>query len=207
MNKNIFFLLAGIVLFGSCNRNEEEGEPAQVVALNHLPESSVAETQLGTASYSHDEFLRTTAGEYYTEAAIYDCYREGGEVFYVLNSREEAPNNVNQRIGMDGLSTHYIQFYDGYYSSTGGMPDYKTSLRDYSFDAAAQTLNGLFTYHSTIDVPHRLVYLNRDYIILEMDAPWRKLSEEKGATFSRVVYTRVDEPTHPVVPDTIDNRR
>ena len=201
------FTLVCVGLFCSCNRNEEEGEPAQVVALNHLPESSVAEAQLGTANYSHDEFLRTTAGEYYIEAAIYDCYREGGEVFYVLNPRESNPENVNQRLGMEGLSTHYIQFYDDYYASTGGMPEYKTTLCNYSFDAAAQTLNGLFTYHSTIDVPHRLVYLHRDYIILEMDAPWRKLSAEKGATFSRVVYTRVDEPTHPVVPDTIDNRR
>lgn len=201
------FTLVCVGLFCSCNRNEDEGEPAQVVALNHLPESSVAEAQLGTANYSHDEFLRTTAGEYYIEAAIYDCYREGGEVFYVLNPRESNPENVNQRLGMDGLSTHYIQFYDGYYSSTGGMPDYKTSLRDYTFDEKAQTLNGLFTYHSTIDVPHRLVYLHRDYIILEMDAPWRKLSAEKGATFSRVVYTRVDEPTHPVVPDTVDYRK
>lgn len=201
------FTLVCVGLFCSCNRNEDEGEPAQVVALNHLPESSVAEAQLGAAHYTHDELLGATADGHYIEAAIYDCYREEGEVFYVLNSREEAPNNVNQRIGMEGLSTHYIQFYDGYYSSTGGMPDYKTSLRDYTFDEKAQTLNGLFTYHSTIDVPHRLVYLHRDYIILEMDAPWRKLSAEKGATFSRVVYKRVDEPTHPVVPDTIDNRR
>lgn len=202
-----FYALMALLCLAACNRNEEEGEPAQAIALNHLPESSVAETQLGTANYSHDEFLRTTAGEYYIEAAIYDCYREGGEVFYVLNSREEAPNNVNQRIGMDGLSTHYIQFYDGYYSSTGGMPEYKTTLCNYSFDAAAQTLNGLFTYHSTIDVPHRLVYLHRDYMILEMDAPWKRLSAERGATFSRVVYTRVDEPTHPVVPDTVDYRK
>ena len=202
-----FYALMALLCLAACNRNEEEGEPAQAIALNHLPESSVAEAQLSTANYSHDEFLRTTAEEYYIEAAIYDCYREGGEVFYVLNSREEAPNNVNQRIGMDGLSTHYIQFYDGYYSSTGGMPDYKTSLHDYTFDEKAQTLNGLFTYYSTADVPHRLVYLSRDHIILEMDAPWKKLSAGKGATFSRVVYTRVDEPTHPIVPDTIDYRK
>ena len=205
MRNYVLSLLAGMMLFSSCHR--DDNEPALAIALTHVPETTIAEAQLGAVRYTHDELLGATAGEYYIEAAIYDCYREGGEVFYVLNPREEAPNNVNQRIGMDGLSTHYIQFYDGYYSSTGGMPDYKTSLRDYTFDEKAQTLNGLFTYHSTIDVPHRLVYLHRDYIILEMDAPWRKLSAEKGATFSRVVYKRVNEPTHPVVPDTIDNRR
>ena len=207
MNKNIFFLLAAIIMFCSCNRNEEEREPALAIALNHLPGSSVAEAQLGTANYSHDELLRTTAEEYYVEAAIYDCYREGATVFYVLNPRESNPENVNQRLGMEGLSTYYIQFHNDHYSSTGGMPEYKTTLRNYTFDEVAQTLNGLFTYHSTIDVPHRLIYLNRDYIILEMDTPWRKLSAEKGATFSRVVYTRVDEPTHPVVPDTVDYRK
>ena len=205
--KKTFYALMALLCLAACNRNEEEGEPAQVVTLNHLPESSVAEAQLGTANYSHDEFLRTTAGEYYIEAAIYDCYREGGEVFYVLNPRESNPENVNQRLGMEGLSTHYIQFYGDYYASTGGMPDYKTSLRDYTFDEKAQTLNGLFTYHSTANVPHRLVYLSSDHMILEMDAPWKRLSAERGATFSRVVYTRVDEPTHPVVPDTVDYRK
>ena len=205
--KKTFYALMALLCLAACDRNEEEEEPAQVVALNHLPESSVAEAQLGTANYSHDELLRTTAEEYYVEAAIYDCYREGGEVFYVLNPRESNPENVNQRLGMDGLSTHYIQFYGDYYASTGGMPEYKTTLCNYSFDAAAQTLNGLFTYHSTANVPHRLVYLSSDHMILEMDVPWKRLSAERGATFSRVVYTRVDEPTHPVVPDTIDNRR
>ena len=205
--KKTFYALMALLCLAACDRNEEEEEPAQVVALNHLPESSVAEAQLGTANYSHDELLRTTAEEYYVEAAIYDCYREGGEVFYVLNPRESNPENVNQRLGMDGLSTHYIQFYGDYYASTGGMPEYKTTLCNYSFDAAAQTLNGLFTYHSTANVPHRLVYLSSDHMILEMDVPWKRLSAERGATFSRVVYTRVDEPTHPVVPDTIDYRK
>ena len=205
MKNHVLFLLACIMLFASCHR--DDNDPALAIDLTKIPETTIAEAQLGTANYSHDEFLRTTAEEYYTEAAIYDCFREGGEVFYVLNPRESNPENVNQRLGMEGLSTHYIQFYGDYYASTGGMPDYKTSLRDYTFDEKAQTLNGLFTYHSTANVPHRLVYLSSDHIILEMDAPWKKLSAERGATFSRVVYTRVDEPTHPIVPDTIDYRK
>lgn len=205
MKNHVLFLLACIMLFASCHRDDNDS--ALAIDLNKIPETTIAEGMLGAAHYTHDELLGATADGHYIESAIYDCYREGGEVFYVLNSREEAPNNVNQRLGMEGLSTHYIQFYGDYYASTGGMPDYKTSLRDYTFDEKAQTLNGLFTYHSTANVPHRLVYLSSDHMILEMDAPWKRLSAERGATFSRVVYTRVDEPTHPVVPDTVDYRK
>ena len=205
MRNYVLSLLACIMLFASCHRDDNGS--ALAIDLTKIPETTIAEGMLGAAHYTHDELLGATADGHYIESAIYDCYREGGEVFYVLNPRESNPENVNQRLGMEGLSTYYIQFHNDHYSSTGGMPEYKTTLRNYTFDEVAQTLNGLFTYHSTIDVPHRLIYLNRDNIILEMDTPWRKLSAEKGATFSRVVYTRVDEPTHPVVPDTIDYRK
>ena len=204
MKKSVLFLLAGIILFCAC---EQTAELPNAKSFSKIPETNVAEAQLGVVKYSYNDLLSATADVCYEEWAIYDCYKKDGETYYIMNRRDDNPDNANQLIGMDGIYPFFIEIHDGYYSWTGGAPDYQVKLCNYEFNEGAQTLNGICSYYSYVDMPHNLIYLDKECFILQIDTPWKRMSAEKGAKFSRVVYRQTERFTHPVIPDTIDCRK
>lgn len=203
MKKMLIVLSASLVLFCSCEKPEELSD---AVAFNKIPDTNIAETQLGTTVYTYSDLVTTTAGVYYDMDAVYDCYKKDGEVYYVMNRRDAFPDNANQLVGMEGFLPSMIQIHDGYYAWTGGE-DNETHLYSYDFDESSQTLEGVCKYHIYADAPNTLIYLSEEYFVLQMDVTWRNLSKEKGATFSRVVYKKCLAPDFSAVTDTIDYRK
>lgn len=203
MKKVLMVLLVGLGLFCSC---EKDVELPNAVAFNKVPETNIAEAQLGIETYTYDDLLSTTANRYYDEYAIYDCYKKNGETYYVMNRRENYPDNANQMVGMEGFLPSAIQIHDGYYAWTGGK-DNETHLYNYDFNEASQTLAGIAAWVDYAEVPNTLVYLSEEYFVLQMGTPWKKRSKELGATFSRVVYKQCLAPDFAVVTDTVDYRK
>ena len=201
MKKYAFVLLVSVSMLCSCEKEAE----AAAIAFGKIPDTNIAESQLGTEVYTYDGFLSTTAGRYYDMEAIYDCYEKKGETYYIMKRKDNYPDNANQLVGTDGTLPAYKQFHDGYYSSTIGE-DRSVKLYDYTFDEATQSLNGIYTYVDYADFSHVLVYLSEDYFVLQIDAPWSNRSKELGATFSRVVYKQCLKSEVPIKKDTLDLR-
>lgn len=182
MKKFVITFLASASLLCSCEKSVE----AEAVAFSKIPETNISEAQLGAVVYTYDDLLRVTAGRHYEEDAIYDCYKKKDKTYYIMNRKENYPDNANQLVGMEGMLPHYIQLYDGYYTFTGGQNGNRRD--DYTFDEATQELSGVCTWVDYAEVPNVLVYLSEEYFVLQMDVPWENRSKELGATFSRVVY-------------------
>lgn len=200
MKRALNILLVSFGLFCSCEKNNVLPD---AVAFSNIPNSDIAETQLGATEYTYADLIATTAGLYYEMDAIYDCYRKEGKTYYIMNRREEDSDNANLLVGIEGFLGSVIQIHDGYYVWTGGK-DNDTHLYNYDFDEASQVLEGVCTFQTYVDVPNTLVYLSKDCFILQMDVAWRSLSKEKGATFSRVVYKKCPAPETSKVTDSIN---
>ena len=110
MKKGAFILLVGTSLLCSCEKDEE----AAAIAFGKIPDTNIAESQLGKEVYTYDGFLSTTAGRYYDMEAIYDCYEKKGETYYIMKRKDNYPDNANQLVGTDGTLPAYKQFHDGY---------------------------------------------------------------------------------------------
>ena len=185
--KKVFTILAGLALLCSCEKEVE----ADALAFNKIPDANITEAQLGAEVYTYEELLTVTEGKRYKEDAIYDCYEKRGKTYYIMNRRENYPDNANQLVGMDGILPHHIQIYDGHYTYTGGY-DITTQRYDYTFNEATQELSGICTWVVFAEVPNVLVYLSDECFVLQMGTSWKNRSKELGATFSRVVYKRCD---------------
>lgn len=192
MKKFAIIFLANVYLLCSCEKEVE----ADAVAFSKIPETYISEAQLGAEVYTYEDFLRATTGRHYCQDAIYDCYEKKGKTYYIMNRRENYPDNANQLVGMEGILPHHIQIYDGHYTYTGGY-DIETNRYDYTFNEATQELSGICTWAVFAEVPKVLVYLSDEYFILQMGTPWKKRTKELGATFSRVVYKSVDKSEVP----------
>ena len=202
--KNLtFFLFAGIVLLCSCEKSEELPD---AVAFSKVPETNIAEKLLGVVKYSHEDLVSVTSGIYYDWDAVYDCYKKGGKTYYIMNRRENRPNNANLLVGMDGFLPDAIQIHDGYYEYLGGL-DGDVVLYNYKFDEESQALDGIFRPAHFIGHSNILIYLSEEYLILQTDLPWLGRSAEKGATFSRTVYKRCTELNFKMPTDTVDWRK
>ena len=184
MKKTAYTILTCLILFCSCEKEE-----ITALAFNYIPETDIAELQLGMEAYSYEELLQTTSGKSYKLAAIYDCYPKGGKMYYVLNPYHE--DTTNQLYGMTGDITCF-QIHDGYIVSVyEGFPNHDMK-NDFRYDESSQSFYGYFGWAHFEGVPNRLVYLNEDFLVIQWDAPWnRNQSAEKGAVFSREVYKRV----------------
>ena len=202
MKRALSILLAALGLFCSCEENDVQPD---AIAFSYIPETNIAETQLGATVYTYDDLIATTAGVYYERDAIYDCYKKDGQTYYIMNRRENKPDNANQLVGMEGLLSSTLQIHDGYYAMIASI-DHTTYLYRYDFDEVSQTLESIEISSRYYNVPQTLVYLSEEYFVLQMDATWRSLSKEKGATFSRVVYKKCPAPNFSSAPDTIDCR-
>ena len=203
MKKVLMVLLVGLGLFCSC---EKDVELPNAVAFNKVPETNIAEAQLGVEMYTYEDLLRVIANKQYKEDAIYDCYEKNGKTYYIMNRRENYPDNANQFVGMEGLRP-FKRFYDGYYTCAGGYNISSTERYNYTFDEATQELKGIATWVDYAEVSNTLVYLSEEYFVLQMGTPWKKRSKELGATFSRVVYKQCLAPDFAVVTDTVDYRK
>ncbi len=202
MKRALSILLVGLGLFCSCEENDVQPD---AIAFSYIPETNIAETQLGATVYTYDDLIATTAGVYYGRDAIYDCYKKDGQTYYIMNRRENKPDNANQLVGMEGFLPITLQIHDGYYAMIASI-DHATYLYRYDFDEVSQTLESIEISSRYYNVPQTLVYLSEEYFVLQMDATWRSLSKEKGATFSRVVYKKCTMPDLSSATDTIDCR-
>ena len=203
MKRALSILLVGLGVFCSCEENDVQPD---AIAFNYIPETNIAETQLGATVYTYDDLIATTAGVYYERDAIYDCYKKDGQTYYIMNRRENKPGNANQLVGMEGFLPITLQIYDGYYATTVSI-DHATYLYRYDFDEVSQTLDDILLSASYYNVPQTLVYLSEEYFVLQMDTTWSRFSKEKGATFSRVVYKKCPALNFSSAPDTIDRRQ
>ena len=190
MRRALNILLVGLGLFCSCEENDVQPD---AVASSSIPDTNIAETQLGATVYTYDDLITTVTGRYYDMDAVYDCYASDGQTYYVMNPRADLSDNANLLLGMEGILSSTIQIHDGYYAWTGGG-DNETHLYRYDFNEATQTLEGICTFSQYANVPQTLVYLSEECFVLQMDATWNSHSKEKGATFSRVVY-KICSPT------------
>lgn len=201
--KNLTFILfASIVLLCSCEKSEELPD---AVAFSKVPDTDITEKQLGVVKYSHEDLISVTSGIYYDLYAAYDCYKKGGKTYYIMNRRENRPNNANL-LGADGSYPDAIQIHDGYYAYLGGL-DGDVVLYNYKFDEESQALKDFFLPAHFIGHSNILIYLSGEYLILQTDMPWSKRSVEKGATFSRTVYKRCTELNFEMPTDTVDRRK
>lgn len=202
MRRALHILLVGLGLFCSCEENDVQPD---AVAFSNIPDTNIAETQLGATVYTYDDLITTVTGRYYDMGAVYDCYASDGQTYYIMNRRENKPDNANQLVGMEGYLPTTLQIHDGYCEKTVSI-DHATYLYRYDFDEVSQTLEGICTSSQYANVPQTLVYLSEEYFVLQMDATWWSLSKEKGATFSRVVYKKCPALNFSSAPDTIDRR-
>lgn len=184
MKKIALTMLAGLALLCSCEKNlSDDG-----LAMKHdvVPGTNVKESQLEKKMYTEAEFMELMNGRCYKRIAVYDCYKELNDTYYVI-MREEGDGEYvfNALEHCEGCGRDIRLFEEDELTIWGGsIGNEKTRLYDYSFDAVKQKL----VYGENKEA---VIFVNDEYLITLDDLFWSS-SLDAGAMFSRTVYQRTE---------------
>lgn len=196
MTKTVFTLLAGLALLCSCEK--DLSDDGMAMRFDVVPGTNIKESQLESKTYTEAEFKELMDGRCYKRVAVYDCYKEWKDTYYVIMHEDEEEYIFNALRVCDGCGRDIRLFKGDELTIWGGSIGYEsTRLYNYSFDAARQKL--VFN-----DNKEAVIFVNDEYLITLNDLFWSS-SLDAGAMFSRTVYERTEQ-TDWHSNDTIDYR-
>lgn len=184
MRKIALTMLAGLALLCSCEKNlSDDG-----LAMKHdvVPGTNVKESQLEKKMYTEAEFKELMNGRCYKRIAVYDCYKEWNDTYYVIMYEEGDGEYVFDALEhCEGCGRDIRLFEEDELTIWGGSMGYElTNLYNYSFDAVKQKL----VYGENKEA---VIFVNDEYLITLGDLYWSS-SLDAGAMFSRTVYERTE---------------
>ncbi len=196
MKKTVFTLLAGLALLCSCEKDLSDDGLA--MRFDVVPGTNIKESQLESKKYTEAEFKELMDGRCYKRVAVYDCYKEWEDTYYVIIREKDGEYIFNALEGCDGCGRNIRLFKGSELTIWCGSIGYESMrLYNYSFDAEKQKL-------VINDNKEAVIFVNDEYLITLSDLFWSS-SLDAGAMFSRTVYERTEQ-TDWFSNDTIDYR-
>ena len=194
-----FALLATALAVGFSSCEKDLSDDGLAVRYDIVPGTNIKESQLESKKYTEAEFKELMNGRCYKLIAMYDCYKEWDDAYYVImGMKDNGEYSVDILENCEGCGRE-IRLFEGDELTrwVGSMGHESMRLYKYSFDGVRQKLQFM-------DNKEAVIFVNDDYLITLNGVYWSS-SIDAGAMFSRTVYQRTEE-TNWYSRDTIDLR-
>ena len=197
--KKAFTILAGLALLCSCEKIE-----SFYIYEDVVPGTTIKENQLREVSYQ--QFVEATEGAYYNHRGSYPCKKLGNKVYY-SNEIDNTP------IYTGSWSVNVIKFQPTHVEDYWWLfPDIDSSTLSYiDYEYEGNVLSGINLREIVDCKENRVLYVDDEFLIFEVDGKTKNRYNNEGSEFSRVVYGKTIFPQIPEdvpeIKDTIDCRK